>query len=383
MISASPHQYRAKGRALGLSDALVDNAISQARAVERNGAPSILTLRHLAYRMDVDYNFLREVISDARSQFYRDFWISKRSGGQRRIVVPDPRLMAVQRWISREILSTQPVHDISYAYSKQSSILKCAAQHAGAGWLIKLDIHDYFESISDRRIYTVFRSIGYQPLIAFELARICTRVWMKPPSEFTPDLKIPNAKRRGITAYERRYMGYLPQGAPSSPMLSNLVSWKLDADLFELASAEGMVVTRYSDDITFSAPSKCFSRERAGVLIRRAREILTRHQFSLHENKITVSPPGGRKVVLGLLVDGDKPRLTKAMRRRIADHVRGVDRFGLAAHQAERKFDALSGMVFHIEGLLRFAAGIDPEFAHPLNATFQAALSRDGWTPPP
>lgn len=382
MISASPHKYRANGHALGLSDKLVGNALSQASQVERNGAPSILTLRHFAHRMDVDYKFLRRAISDVNSEFYRDFWIRKRSGGQRRIVVPHSRLMAVQRWISREILATQPVHEISHAYSKHSSIRKCAEQHVGAGWLVKLDIHDYFESISDRRVYAVFRAIGYQPLVAFELARLCTRVWVKPPNEFEPELTIPNAERRGIAVYKRRYMGYLPQGAPTSPMLSNLVSRNLDADLLTLASVEGMVVTRYSDDITFSAPSKMFSRERAATLIRRTREILIRHEFSLHEKKIAISPPGGRKIVLGLLVDGDRPRLTKAMRARIADHVRGVDRFGLRAHQAERKFDALSGMVFHIEGLLRFASGIDADFARPLNATFKAALSRDGWTPP-
>ncbi|MGD7428499.1 reverse transcriptase family protein, partial [Ralstonia pseudosolanacearum] len=202
-------------------------------------------------------------ISDANSEFYRDFWIRKQSGGQRRIVVPHSRLMAVQRWISREILATQQVHEISHAYSKHSSIRKCAEQHVGAGWLVKLDIHDYFESISDRRVYGVFRAIGYQPLVAFELARLCTRVWVKPPNEFEPELTIPNAERRGIAAYERRYMGYLPQGAPTSPMLSNLVSRNLDVDLLTLASVEGMVVTRYADDITFSAPSKMFSRERA------------------------------------------------------------------------------------------------------------------------
>lgn len=383
MIGASPHQYRAGGRKLGRGNTLIDTALSQARVVERTGSPSILTLRHLAHRMDVDYKFLRRVITDVKSEFYRDFWISKRSGGQRRIVVPEPRLMAVQRWISREILSTQPVHEVSHAYSKQSSILKCAAQHVGAGWLIKFDIHDYFESISDRRVYAAFRSVGYQPLVAFELARICTRVWVKPPHEFDPSLTIPNPERRGIAAYQRRYMGYLPQGAPTSPMLSNLVSRKLDADLLELALSEGMIVTRYSDDITFSAPSGTFDRNRAGALVGRVREILVRHHFGLHEKKIIISPPGARKIVLGLLVDGDKPRLTKTMRARITDHVRGVDRFGLAAHRIERKFDALSGMVAHIEGLLRFASGIDADFVKPLNATFQAALSRDGWTPTP
>lgn len=286
MISASPHRYRVGGRVIGRSNALIDRALTQATAVERNGTPSILTLRHLAHRMDIDYGFLRQVITDVRSEFYRDFWVSKRNGGLRRIVVPEPRLMAVQRWIAREILSSQPVDPISHAYSKQSSIFKCAEKHVCAGWLIKIDIHNYFESISERRVYAVFRAIGYQPLIAFELARLCTRVWVIPPPDVEPHRMIPNAAKRGIVAYQRRYMGYLPQGAPSSPMLSNLVSRKLDDDLARLAAEAGLVVTRYSDDITFSAPADAFDRDRVRELIRQARQVLVRHEFALHEQKL-------------------------------------------------------------------------------------------------
>lgn len=379
MISASPHRYRAAGQALGRNEGLLRAALAQAIVVERRGVPSILTLRHLAHRIEVDYRFLRSVVADASGSFYRDFQISKRNGGIRRIVVPEPRLKAVQRWIVREILVSQQVHPNSFAYARKSSIKACAERHVGAGWLIKLDIHDFFESIAESRVYQVFRDIGYQPLVSFELARLCTRVWVAPAPNVDDARRIPNAAKRGIVAYTRRYTGYLPQGAPTSPMLSNLVCRGLDSDLAAMADALGLTVTRYSDDLTFSAPAAGLDRTRVAVLIGEVRATLLRHGFRLHEKKTSISPPGSRKLVLGLLVDRDRPRLSRDMRSRIADHVRGIEKFGLTAHAKARSFDAISGMVAHIEGLLRFAAHIDPNFTQHLSERLEAALKSQRW----
>ncbi|MCP1271932.1 hypothetical protein [Acetobacter cerevisiae] len=146
MISASPHQYRAGGRALGRPEPLLDAALAQASRPEANGAPAILTLKHLANRMEVSHKFLRSIVGDKEGAHYRDFYISKRNGGRRRIAVPSTELMAVQRWIVREILRNQPVHPASFAYARGKSIYACALRHAGAGWLLKLDIHDFFDA---------------------------------------------------------------------------------------------------------------------------------------------------------------------------------------------------------------------------------------------
>jgi RNA-directed DNA polymerase len=227
MSGVSPHQYRQEARSRGLSEAVIDRVLAQAAPPERSGAPAILTLGHLARRMDIGHGYLRRVIANQDGSHYREFRISKRSGGGRRIAVPEPRLMAVQRWIVREILKSQPVHASSYAYARHSSIVKCARQHVGAGWLLKLDIHDFFESIQERSVYRVFRAIGYQPLVSFELARLCTRPWIDPAADRGAERLIPNPDRRGIDFYRRDLTGYLPQGAPTSPMLSNLACKKL------------------------------------------------------------------------------------------------------------------------------------------------------------
>lgn len=117
MITASPHRYRTGAVTAGRSKEVVDAALEQAAPVERAGLPAILTLRHLAHRMDFDYKLLRNFIAAKPGEFYREFVIRKRSGGGRSIAVPEPRLMAVQRWIVREILKLPP-HPASHAYAK-------------------------------------------------------------------------------------------------------------------------------------------------------------------------------------------------------------------------------------------------------------------------
>lgn len=367
------------GRAEWRSDELLASAIAQARAVEVSGAPAIVTLRHLAARMDVDYRYLRSVIANRAGDRYRDFSISKRGGGGRRIAVPEARLMAVQRWIVREILRGRPVHPDSHAYAAGSSIVACAQRHCMAGWLLKLDIHDFFESVPERSVYDVFRAIGYQPLVSFELARLCTRPWVVPPEERRDARTVRNYSSRGIELYRRELTGHLPQGAPTSPMLSNLACVGLDGRLSALAHSARLTYTRYSDDLTFSGPPGTFDRAGAVAMVDGVRDILRSYGFRMHEQKISIVPPGGRKVVLGLLVDRQRPRLPGELRRRLLDHVRGVEGFGIARHAVERNFEAPTGMVNHIAGLLRFARDVEPAFADPLRTRFEAALVRHGW----
>lgn len=381
MISASPHRYRAEGRTLRRPEPVLDAALAQAAGPEAHGAPAILTLMHLAKRMDVSYKFLRSVIASKEGTHYRDFHISKRDGGGRRIAVPSPELMAVQRWIVREILRDRPVHRASFAYARGSSIYACARQHAGAGWLLKLDIHDFFESIPERSVYRVFREIGYGRLVAFELARLCTRPWVAPPRDKRGERSVANPSRRGIDIYSRQLTGYLPQGAPTSPMLSNLVFRVLDEHLTQLAMRHGLTYTRYSDDLTFSGPASNFNRARTAAIVGEVRDLLATRRFRLHERKITIVPPGGRKVVLGLLVDRAVPRLSRELRGRLEDHIRGIEKFGIAPHATVRGFASATGMINHIAGLLRFAGHIEPGFADPLRARFAAALAHWRWSP--
>src|SRR5205823_5981263 len=92
-------------------------------------------------------------------------------------------LMQVQRWIAQRILALGRPHTASFAYAKGNSIKDAAALHCGCRWLIKLDVRRFFESISEIAVYHVFCRLGYQPLVAFELARICTRIGRRTPAQ--------------------------------------------------------------------------------------------------------------------------------------------------------------------------------------------------------
>jgi len=367
----SSQRYIELGKILGRTDELLDRAVEQIEAVIEPppNPPALLTLGHLAMRADVPYASLRRFIAHD-PEAYRRFAVKKRSGGFRVIHVPESHLLKVQRWICNYILRDVPVHQRSHAFAPNSSIVKCATRHCRAQWLVKLDIRGFFDSISELQIYRVFRSLNYQRLIAFELARICT---FAPAS--SPRYKLGNWRNWNqykLDIYSHRGQGYLPQGAPTSPMLSNLVMRDLDRILTAIGERHGLYYTRYSDDLTFSTRSTAFSRNKAKDLIAEVRERILASGLRLNGGKTTVVPPGARKVVLGLLVDGTEPALPREFRSLLRQHIYYLERFGPIRHAEARNFDTVTGMRRHIRGLIDFANMVDTPFASKLLARFES-----------
>lgn len=383
MITASPNLYRKGGLASGCDPETIDRALAQAEPPERSGAPSILTLKHLAHRTGINYDYLRD-IAKRETDPYNSFTIKKRSHGRRLISTPEPLLLALQRWIASEILNKQSCHPSSFAYEPGSSPAKCAKKHLGCSWLIKLDVHDFFENIDERSVYGVFRDIGYQPLPSLELARLCTR---KSVSNALNDgrwrVSRDELAKYKIKPYQSWQLGYLPQGAPTSPMLANLASRGMDAALEKLAGRYGLTYTRYSDDMAFSTVG-AFDRQAVGRMITEVERLLPSFGHTLHRKKTKISPPHARKVVLGLQVDGPKLRLLRDYRKRMENHVRCIDKFGLQMHRDERNFASTWGMIRHIDGLISYAEAIEGKDVHEdTRAQFAETLRRQGWPASP
>jgi RNA-directed DNA polymerase len=377
MITGSPHLYRQGGRLQGKSDTLLDAALRQAEAVESKGLAAVLTLNHLALRTGVSYHYLRRIVSRV-SDPYEDLVLRRRNGRKMRAIsIPDQPLMAVQRWILQRIASQIPAHPNSYAYERGRSIRACATRHVGARWLVKLDVENFFETIDERQVYRVFQAAGYVPLVALELARLCTR-WARHADHIDDSRFAGHLKNWVIRAYNTNVLGFLPQGAPTSGALANLVVRDVDIQFSAFAQRERMVYTRYADDLTFSSTGP-FNRDDAVKVITEARGVLRRAGFSLHEKKTRVIPPGARKIVLGLLVDGDCARLNRDMRCRIAEDIRGVEKFGFAPHVRHRKFSSIDGFVRHVSGMLAFAADIEPEWALANQRRWRATLQVNKW----
>jgi RNA-directed DNA polymerase len=271
--------------------------------------------------------------------------------------------MHAQRWILSRILNPVDAHPASFAYQRSSSIRACASRHLGADWLIKLDLHNFFHSIDERQVYLIFHGLGYARLPAFELARVCTR-----QATFTfpgtSRFRVMRHRDQVISDYDTSFLGYLPQGAPTSGALANLVARPLDDRLTVIADEHQLVYTRYADDITLSA-SRPFSRRRASRIIHQVSLAVRAAGFLVHQKKTRVVPPGARRIVLGLLVDGERVRVTRELRSRVESHVYGAEKFGLASHQTARGFASALGLIRHVDGLLAFAHDIDPTWASP------------------
>jgi len=375
MITDSPHRYLRAGLQAGVDRVVIERALAEARQVESVGLTSVLTLKRLAWQTGASYIYLRETVQ-RKIDPYSDILRHRRNGAEmRRISAPNPPLMAVQRWILRRIVQGLPVHHSSYAYMPGNSIVSCASRHVGASWLIKMDIHDFFHSIDERQVYDLFWEAGYNKLISFELARICTR------GGLGPLINQSYLSRQVISSYRSRRLGVLPQGAPTSGALANVVMYGCDEQLDALARAHNLIYTRYADDIVFSARED-LTRHRATEVIQAAEGILRRHDFKPHRKKTKICPPGSRRIVLGLLVDGTSVRLPKQTCQRIEGHIRGVEHFGLGAHVGHRKFASTFGFVHHMNGLLAFAYGVNPEYAEKRCREWAEVLRGQEWPIP-
>jgi len=165
-------------------------------------------------------------------------------------------------------------------------------------------------------------------------------------------------------------IGVLPQGAPTSPMLSNIVVRKLDAFLYDYAQENGFVYTRYADDIAFSS-SVLPSKKSIARLKREIISIIRKSGFNENYEKIRVAGPGAKKVILGLLVDGEKPRLTKELRKRIDRNLYSIEKFGVEAVASNDGFDSVYGFFNHISGLMSFIHDVDLDQWNYLDSRFQ------------
>ncbi|WP_406567290.1 reverse transcriptase family protein [Halomonas qaidamensis] len=326
----------------------------------------------------VDYGFLRHTVG-RNTGAYTEFQIRKRpsANGQtsyRTICVPSPALMKVQRWVARNILSHVPAHPCSVAFSTGDSLYNAVAPHCPSKWLVKLDIRNFFESIDEISVYKVFHQLGFEPLIAFEMARLCTYVGTNPlnsqdrweDSHLLPEFI--------IKLYQYPGQGHLPQGAPTSPMLANLVCRALDDRLSSLADEHSVRYTRYADDMTFSTSDVDFGREKAGTLIRLVYHQLNRQALNPNTAKTTVVPPGARKLVLGLSAEENVPRLTRQFKDLLRQHIHYLLRndVGPTKHAAAREFASTAGLRHHLGGLLAFAAQIEPKWAATQRSRFNA-----------
>lgn len=312
LFSANFHGFIARAyrtrvpRGIALSDAPPMQPVPSARAW---GVPELRTTAAVAEWIGVaadrllwlaDARGMLQGVAGTRLHHYNYRVVPKRRGGVRIIESPKAELKAAQRRILAGILDRVPsYYDAAHGFVKGRSIRSFAAPHVGQAAVLRLDLQDFFPTVSRPRVAALFRTMGYPESVARLLAALCTNV--------TPRGVLHDEVLAGLTPQQRfdvraRYrVPHLPQGAPTSPSLANLCAFRLDVRLTGLADWAGAVYTRYADDLAISGGEE-FAR-RAGKYALEAAAIASDEGWQLQHRKTRIMRRGSRQHLASLTVN--------------------------------------------------------------------------------
>jgi RNA-directed DNA polymerase len=279
---------------------------------------SLSTARDVARLLNVEYRRLvYHIYIVAPAKRYKTFELPKNSGGTRQISTPQTALKIIQ-WKLNQVLQTiyEPKPS-AHGFVAGKNIVTNAQAHAKKRYILNLDLKDFFPSINFGRVRGMFIATPYglTPEVATVLAQICC------------------------------HNNQLPQGAPTSPIITNMICAKMDSQLQRLAKACKATYTRYADDITFSTTLKKFPESLATVITEEGKEkvilgerllgIIAENGFQVNENKIKLQTKGNHQEVTGLTAN-KFPNVNRKFVRQVRAMLHAWAKFGLEA--AEREF---------------------------------------------
>ena len=280
--------------------------------------------------------------TDGEKMPYQKFEIPKRSGQPREICAPNWQLRAVQRRILKSILEPVPVHQCAHGFVPGRSIFTNAEAHVGNALVLKFDLQEFFPTITYARVVGLLTRLGYftnnafytkqddSHRVATTLARLC--VYGQKVTHFMS--------------------AYCPQGAPTSPAISNLICRRLDARCDGMAKKFGGQYTRYADDLTFSFPDDSLKVGRFRWWID---QICHQEGFYVNHKKFRMMRGSRRQSVTGIIVN-DCLRVPREKRRKFRAIIHDAQKNGLVV--------AARGRPGFANWLLGFAAYLNMVHPH-------------------
>ena len=261
-------------------------------------------------------------VSNQIETHYHPVVISKKSGGRRKLLVPDALLRTIQRNLLHHVLEEFQISEFACAYKKGTSIVDNARPHVGAKLVLKLDIQDFFNQITWILVYqNAFPGTHFPPAIRKMLTEFCC------------------------------VRDRLPQGAPTSPTVSNLVMRPFDVHMGEWCREREIRYTRYCDDLTFSG---VFAPEE---VIRKVRGFLQVYGFELNRKKTRVLGRGNAQSVTGIVVN-EKAQVSRAYRRKLRQEVYLFDRYGIKTEEGPKNDEKERRRLL---GKMRYVLSVNPE----------------------
>lgn len=246
----------------------------------------------------IDKNTLIKILKN-KSLYYSHFSIRKRSGGVRVISAPSSTLKTLQKTIYERMLMSVNIHPAATGFRHSVSILQNVNIHLGKSQVLKVDITNFFGSIKKPRVIKAFEKLGYSTSVSQVLAEVCTL-----------DNK-------------------LPQGAPTSPILSNIIAFEIDTKLTAFSQKNGLSYTRYADDLTFSGEDFNFN-----TTLDYIDNVLFKERFIIQKKKTRFLSEKKRKIVTGISISsGKKMTIPKSTKRELRKNIHYILTKGLTEHK--------------------------------------------------
>lgn len=219
----------------------------------------------------------------AQPNHYRTFTLRKKSGGTRTINSPRAFLKTVQYWINDYLLERLPIHDTCFSYRKKISVKNNAYVHLNKKYILCVDINDYFGSITTKDVWDMLSGFGFSRELSAVMSQLMT------------------------------LDGVLPQGAPTSPAISNSFLYDFDVDVFDWCSSKKISYSRYSDDLTFGFDSiECVDSLKELII-----RLLSNKGLSLKETKTRVMSSHQRQMVTGVVINNGVLRPSRKFRKMV------------------------------------------------------------------
>lgn len=317
-----------------LNESKYETQFESFKKLRNKQLPYIYNINHLCKLVNLSPKQINFLLSN-KEKGYVVFKVPKKNGGIREISAPSKIIKSLQRWVLDNILYKLNCGVSAHGFVPNRTIYTNAKVHVNQDLVLGIDIKDFFPSIKFKSVYYVFRLAGYTKKMAWDLANLCT------------------------------YDGKLPQGAPTSPMLSNLVALELDRKFVKYCARRNFKYSRYADDITISGSHKLPMHKEKLI------KIIEETGFTVNSNKTRMLSRGSRQKVTGLVVN-DKVSIGRNKKKTLRAIVHNILMNGPVAE------NRLNDPFFReiIFGHLGHAKSIDPDFANPLIED----LKRLDWT---
>lgn len=317
--------WEAYYRSRGMSDEFTKSCLEYAKKFFQCDLPVIFDRKHLCLLLGLDEQYINSVVYGA-DRHYRTFYIRKKSGGVRELSAPHYTLKYVQIWIYQNILKNIKVNYCAHGFRPKKSILTNAKVHVKNRSLLKIDMKDFFPSIDINKVVNVFRSIGYSNHVSFYLASICC------------------------------VNSHLPQGAPTSPALSNVIARHMDNRILGLCKKMNYCYTRYADDIAISGDRIDSS------FVDYVKKIIVECGFEVNESKVKLYNGNGAKILTGVSMANNRIRLPRDYRRSLQMELYCIRHYGLYDHMRRRNIKD-PGYLASLLGKLNYWLMLEPENA--------------------